>query len=245
LPVVSLLAHYRHACGLFDGRGAIRARIHGDRCFQYSGLVGLAQRSSAVDYPARRYWAFTEGQGSLCLEPVTGDIWVSRGREPAVGCPIILLSRGAATLFTSRSYVLNYVHCVFSTKGRAQLIRDREPLWAYFRGIARNCGFDVNAIGGTDNHVHVLLSVPAGMHLVNAVRDLKANSSRFMKTNVPGFAWQDGYAAISVSPSQIEVVKRYIARQEEHHRRRTFDEEFIALLDKAGVRYEREHVLAD
>jgi len=137
------------------------------------------------------------------------------------------------------------VHCVFATKGRAQLIRDPEPLWAYLRGIARNRGFDIIAIGGTDNHVHLILSVPAGMHLVELVRDLKANSSRFMKANVPGFSWQDGYAAISVSPSQLEVVRQYIAGQEEHHRTRTFDEEFLTLLDKAGVRYDREHALAE
>jgi putative transposase len=143
----------------------------------------------------------------------------------------------------SRSYVLNFVHCVFATKGRAQLIRDPRPLWAYFRGIARNCGFDIVAVGGTENHVHVLLSVPAKLHLVELVRDLKANSSRFMKTNVPGFSWQDGYAAVSVSPSQLETVKRYIARQQQHHSRQTFDDEFLALLDKAGVQYEREHVL--
>jgi len=143
-----------------------------------------------------------------------------------------------------RSYVLNYVHCVFSTKGRAQLIRDSAPLWAYLRGVARNRGFDIFAIGGTNNHVHLLLSVPPGMHLGDLVRDLKANSSRFMKTNVPGFSWQDGYAAFSVSPSQLEVVKRYIARQEEHHRRRTFDDELLALLDKAGVSYDKRYVLA-
>ena len=66
-----------------------------------------------------------------------------------------------------------------------------------------------------------------------------------MKTNVRGFAWQDGYAAISVSPSQVSSVVQYIARQPEHHRRRTFDDEFVALLDKAGVRYDRRYVLAD
>ncbi|MGA2905487.1 MAG: transposase [Candidatus Korobacteraceae bacterium] len=145
----------------------------------------------------------------------------------------------------SRSYVLNYVHCVFSTKGRAQLIRDPAPLWAYLRGIARNRGFEILAIGGTSNHVHVLLSVPAGKHLVEIVRDLKANSSRFMKANLPSFAWQDGYAGISVSPSQIEGVRQYIGRQEEHHRKRTFDDEFLTLLNKAGVQYDPKYVLAD
>ena|SRR5689334_12925506 len=145
----------------------------------------------------------------------------------------------------SRSYVLNYVHCVFSTKSRTQLIRDPEPLWAYMRGIARNRGFEILAIGGTNNHVHALVSLPAGMHLVDIIRDLKANSSRFMKSNVPGFAWQDGYAGISVSPSQVATVRQYIANQEKHHSRQTFDDELLMLLDRAGVRYDRQHVLAD
>ncbi len=64
-----------------------------------------------------------------------------------------------------------------------------------------------------------------------------------MKTQVPGFAWQDGYSAISVSPSQITTVKNYIANQAEHHRRRTFDDEYLALLEKAGVKYEPGFVL--
>ena len=112
------------------------------------------------------------------------------------------------------------------------------------RGIARKCGFDILAIGGsTENHVHVLLSLPAQLHLVELIRDLKANSSRFMKTHVAGFAWQDGYSAISVSPSQIEAVKSYIAKQPEHHCKRTFDDEYLALLEKAGVKYDRDLVL--
>ena len=142
-----------------------------------------------------------------------------------------------------RSYVLNYVHCVFSTKGRTQLIRDPEPLWAYMRGIARNCGFDILAIGGTNNHVHLLINLPAGNQLVHLIRDLKANSSRFMKSTVPLFAWQDGYAGISVSPSQVGILKQYIARQEEHHRKRTFEDELLSLLDKAGVTYDKRYVL--
>ena len=145
----------------------------------------------------------------------------------------------------ARSYVLNFVHCVFSTKGRTQLIRDPEPLWAYMRGIARNRGFEILAIGGTNNHVHVLISVPANKHVVDVIRDLKANSSRFMKSSVQGFSWQDGYAAISVSPSQIATVRHYIANQMEHHRERTVDQEFLTLLDKVGVQYDRRYVLAD
>ena len=111
------------------------------------------------------------------------------------------------------------------------------------RGIARNCGFDILAIGGTENHIHILLSLPRRGNLVDVIRDLKANSSRFMKTQSPGFAWQDGYSALSVSPSQVEVVNNYIAHQAEHHHKRTFDEEYLALLVKAGVKYEPDLVL--
>ena len=142
-----------------------------------------------------------------------------------------------------RSYVLNYVHCVFSTKGRTQLIREPELLWAYMRGIARNCGFDILATGGTNNHVHLLINLPPSKQLVDVMRDLKANSSRFMKEKVPLFAWQDGYAGISVSPSRIQAVKKYISAQENHHLKWTFDDELLALLEKAGVSYDKRNVL--
>ncbi len=143
----------------------------------------------------------------------------------------------------ARSYVLNLVHCVFSTKGRVQVIHNPEPLWAYMRGIARNCGFDILAIGGTVNHVHLLLSVPPKQQLADIIRDLKANSSRYMNQKARGFGWQDGYGAISVSPSQVEIVRNYIARQQEHHAKRTFDEEYVAMLKKAGVVFEPNYLL--
>ena len=143
----------------------------------------------------------------------------------------------------ARSYVLNHLHCVFSNKNRAQLIRDPRALWDYMRGIARNCGFSVLAIGGTENHVHVLLSVPAKLTLLEIMRDLKANSSRFMKERVAGFSWQDGYSALSVSPSQVGIVKRYIANQAEHHSRQPFDAKYLALLKKAGVTTDRDEAL--
>jgi putative transposase len=142
----------------------------------------------------------------------------------------------------ARSYVLNYVHCVFSTKQRSQLIRDPESLWAYVRGIARNLKFDLLAIGGTDDHVHILLALPGNRNLADVMRDIKANSSRHMRELGVGFAWQDGYSGISVSPSQINAVKRYIANQKEHHRRRGFDEELVMLLERAGVRFDRAEV---
>ena len=143
----------------------------------------------------------------------------------------------------ARSYVLNYLHCVFSTKQRTQLIRDPESLWAYVRGIARNCKFDLLAIGGTDDHVHVLLALPGNQNLADVMRDIKANSSRQMREIGVRFAWQGGYAGISVSPSQVNAVKRYIANQKEHHRKRGFEEELVMLLERAGVRFDRAEVL--
>jgi len=106
------------------------------------------------------------------------------------------------------------------------------------RAIARNCGINVAAIGGTDNHVHILLTIPPVHRTADIVRTLKANSSRWMNEIGHGFAWQDGYAAISVSPSQIPAVVRYIENQPEHHRTRSFEQEYVALLEKSGVTFD-------
>ena len=136
------------------------------------------------------------------------------------------------------------VHCVFSTKGRRPLIRGPEKLWSYLRGIARNRGADILAIGGTDNHVHLLLALPSGLTIAQLMRDLKANSSRHLNEVMGGgFAWQDGYAAISVSPSGVDAVRRYIEQQESHHGKRTFEEEYVALLDKSGVQHSADYLL--
>jgi putative transposase len=141
-----------------------------------------------------------------------------------------------------RSHVLKFVHCMFSTKGRAQLIRNPEPLWAYLRGIARNLKFDLLATGGTSDHIHLLLSLPVGLMLANVVRALQANSSRHMHEKGIGFAWQDGHGAISASPSQLQTAREYIRHEEEHHRRRSFDE-YLAMLSKAGIRCDTSDVL--
>ncbi len=106
------------------------------------------------------------------------------------------------------------------------------------RAIGRNCGVNISVIGGTSNHVHLLMMVPATSRTADVVRTLKANSSRWMNEIGRGFAWQDGYAAISVSPSQIPAVVRYIEHQAEHHRTRRFEEEYVSLLQKSGVAFD-------
>lgn len=120
---------------------------------------------------------------------------------------------------------------------------DPASVWAYIRGIARNCHFDLLAIGGTDNHIHLLLALPPGRNLSDVMRDIKANSSRFIRTTNRLFAWQEGYAGVSVSPSQTAPVKRYIANQAEHHRKRRFEDEYLALLKGAGANFDPGDVL--
>ena len=144
----------------------------------------------------------------------------------------------------SHSYSSNLVHCVFSTKDRVHSIPlpRQEMLYAYMFGIAKNLKIEVLAIGGIANHVHILMALPATKTLSDAVRDLKANSSRWMRESDNKFAWQEGFGAFSVSPSQIPAVKTYIRNQAEHHQKRSFEEEFLALLTKSGVPYDRRYV---
>jgi len=140
------------------------------------------------------------------------------------------------------TYTKILVHCVFSTKNRQPLISEPEKLWTYLRGIARNHGVDTLAVGGTANHVHMLIALPRSTTVSAIMRDLKANSSRHVNEKQRGFAWQDGYAAISVSPSQVENVRRYIEMQDEHHAKRGFEAEYVTLLDKSGMQHSAEYV---
>jgi putative transposase len=141
----------------------------------------------------------------------------------------------------AHTYTSNIIHCIFSTKGRRPLIATERMrgLWAYFIGIAKSEGFDLIAAGGTANHVHLLFILPASFALAQAVKKLKGGSSRWMGRS---FSWQPGYGAFSVSPSQVPAVKAYIQNQAEHHRKRTFEEEFVALLQNCGIPYDPEYV---
>jgi REP element-mobilizing transposase RayT len=141
----------------------------------------------------------------------------------------------------AHTYACNFIHCVFSTKERRSLIPAARAaeLYAYLGGIARGEGFSLIAAGGTANHVHLLFDLPAPSPLAHAVQKLKGSSSHWMGK---GFSWQEGYGAFSVSPSQIEVVKEYIQNQEEHHRKRDFEQEFVALLRNCGIVYDERYV---
>ncbi|MDX6497027.1 MAG: REP-associated tyrosine transposase [Blastocatellia bacterium] len=145
------------------------------------------------------------------------------------------------------SYVSNLVHYVFSTKERFPFI-DQElesPLWPYIGGIARMNGMKALAVGGTTDHVHTLLSLPATLSVAKAIQLIKGGSSKWIHDQFPRyrkFQWQDGYGAFSVSASQIKSVIRYIGNQKVHHRKKTFEEEFLEFLDRYSVAYDRRYV---
>jgi REP element-mobilizing transposase RayT len=139
------------------------------------------------------------------------------------------------------------VHLIFSTKNRQGLIIPdvREELWAYLVGTLRNLESPSLLINGVEDHVHILFSLSRNYAVKTIVEELKKSSSKWIKTKGPGFhgfAWQNGYGAFSVSQSAVESTRRYIALQEEHHRRMTFQEEFRRFLARYEVAYDERYV---
>jgi putative transposase len=147
----------------------------------------------------------------------------------------------------ANSYTSTYIHYVFSTKNR-ELTIDNElktRLHAYLGGIAKEVKMNPIAIGGTANHVHVLVFMPSVMSLSKGIQLLKANSSRWVHEEFPRksyFSWQVGYSGFSVSPKQIQNVSNYINNQEEHHRIRTFEEEYLSFLRDSGIEFDEKYV---
>jgi REP element-mobilizing transposase RayT len=139
-----------------------------------------------------------------------------------------------------------HCHVVFSTKNREPRItvQWRERLHAYLGGVARQSGAIPEAVGGVADHVHLLLGLPATVRIADVVRDIKAVSSKWVHDEAGdrAFAWQEGYGTFSVSPSLRENVRSCIARQEEHHRNRTFQEEYLELLDRCGVDFDERYL---
>lgn len=146
-----------------------------------------------------------------------------------------------------QSLVKNYVHLVFSTKHRQTLI---QPPWeaelhAYLGGICNGLDCQSIKVGGYTDHVHILCLLSKKLPLMKLLEEVKSHSSKWIKTkdtSLQNFYWQDGYGAFSVNPSEVEAVVHYIAHQREHHRKRTFQEEYRAFLKKYGVDYDERYV---
>jgi putative transposase len=146
------------------------------------------------------------------------------------------------------SYVSCLVHCVFSTKDRRKIISSdlQQRLWPFVGGIARENGMKALAIGGVRDHIHILLSLPATIPVAKAIQLIKGVSSKWIHESFPSFrdfAWQEGYGAFSISVSHVNATIAYIQTQEEHHRKKTFEEEFVAFLKKHGIDYDERYVL--
>ena len=140
----------------------------------------------------------------------------------------------------SHSYICCLIHVVFSTAERRPLLHEhvQQRLHAYIGGIARKNEMAALAVGGVADHVHALLSLSRTITAAKAVQLLKAGSSKWLKESCEGlrsFAWQEGYAAFSVSSSQRNRVVDYILHQPEHHKRMSFAEEFSKLLRAHGI----------
>ncbi len=138
-------------------------------------------------------------------------------------------------------------HVVFSTSARSPFLADsiRSEVHAYLGGILRQLRAVPIAIGGTADHVHILMRSPAEIAIADSLRIVKTNSSRWIKERWPdrrAFAWQGGYAAFSVSESNRGSVIRYIQNQVRHHQRVSYQEEFLGLLQRHGVEFNPQYV---
>jgi putative transposase len=147
----------------------------------------------------------------------------------------------------ANTYVSLYYHVVFSTKHRLKLISQdiENQIWSYVGGIARKHKMTALQIGGIEDHIHALIMAPATLSPGQIVQFLKGDSSKWIHTEFPSlrhFAWQDGYGAFTVSRSNIPDVVSYIQNQREHHQKRTFQEEYRALLEKHGIEYDERYI---
>ena len=143
------------------------------------------------------------------------------------------------------THVSLYYHIIFSTKERRRMIADpwREELHAYSGGILREIDAAPLSVGGPGDHVHVLLSLKATHTLSEVTRQIKRGSSLWIhRRGVAKFACQEGSGAFTVSPSQLSKVQRYIVDQVEHHRKRTFEEEYVELLRLTGVEFDEKYL---
>lgn len=140
-----------------------------------------------------------------------------------------------------------YVHIVFSVKGRQNLIQKswKDELHKYICGVVNGKEQKVYAIGGMTDHSHLLVSIKPTISISDLVRDIKANSSKWIneKQYVVGkFQWQEGFGAFSYGQSQLDIVITYINNQEQHHEQKTFKDEYIELLQRFNIIYDEKYL---
>ena len=147
----------------------------------------------------------------------------------------------------ANTYTSLHYHIVFSTKNRERWIYPEieERVWSYLAGIAKQNKMTPIQIGGVEDHVHVLLGASPTLAPSKIAQWVKGGSSTWIHDTFPdmkAFAWQDGFGGFTVSRSNVESVADYIRGQREHHRSRTFQDEYLALLQKHGVSYDEKYL---
>ncbi|MBI4428133.1 MAG: IS200/IS605 family transposase [Ignavibacteriales bacterium] len=140
------------------------------------------------------------------------------------------------------------IHLVFSTKNRYPFLSDkniRDEMHAYLGGTCNELDSQVLKVGGAADHVHLLCTLSRNLTIAKLVGEIKRSSSKWVKTKgrmLTKFAWQNGYGAFSVGQAEIERVRAYITGQEEHHRKKTFQDEYREFLKEYGVEYDERYV---
>ena len=147
----------------------------------------------------------------------------------------------------SQSLAQLLVHIVFSTRERRAWLTDdvREPLHAYIGGIVADLKGTLLRAGSVSDHIHLLCALPRTRAPADVVREVKAGSSRWLRTDSDrygDFHWQGGYGMFSISPSHRAAITQYIDRQAEHHRVISFEDEFLRLLEKYGLQHDEQHL---
>jgi putative transposase len=146
-----------------------------------------------------------------------------------------------------QSLVKQYTHIIFSTKHQQPLIIDsiEEELYKYIGGICKNLDCNPVIIGGYKNHVHILCLLSKKIALMKLLETIKTNSSKWVKTldnRLSNFYWQNGYGAFSIDPRQTDKTEIYIKNQREHHRVRTFQEEYLSILKDYNMDYDERYL---
>lgn len=147
----------------------------------------------------------------------------------------------------ANTYTQIYIQVVFAVQGRQNLIRPefKDELYKYIAGIIRNHGQKLLVINGMADHIHLLLGLKPNIALSDLVREIKANSSKFINEKgwIKGrFNWQEGFGAFSYGHSQLDTIIGYIQTQEKHHQEQTFKDEYLSLLQKFDIAFEEKYV---
>jgi REP element-mobilizing transposase RayT len=172
---------------------------------------------------------------------------VIAGRGTSGNRAIIIPTLQGSNSSMAQTFFQGYLHIVFSTKGRVRFLNPEieEELFRYIGGIVKAHGAILLIGNGTSDHIHLLISFGKHTDIPRMIGDVKRSTSKLLKQKSPSlskFAWQEGYSAFTVGHGQLDVVKRYIRRQKEHHQSKLFEEEMQGFYRKYGIEFDEDLV---